>query len=72
MAKPKEDSTSQIIIPVNLKLLLRAGREYRPLRLFVVRYLNEQRKAGFDPFIKPESKENINSVNIENKNLTEE
>ena len=50
MAKTKDNNTSEITIPVNLKLLLRAGREYRPLRLFVIRFCKENEIAGFAPY----------------------
>lgn len=50
MAKTTDNNTSQITIPVNLKLLLRAGREYRPLRLFVIRFCKENEIAGFTPY----------------------
>lgn len=50
MTKTKENTASEINIPVDLKLLLRAGREYRPLRLFVIRYCKENEIAGFAPY----------------------
>lgn len=62
MAKTKENTPSEILIPVNLKLLLKASREYRPLRLFVLRYCKENKIPGFEPFPTPEISFNHNEL----------
>lgn len=69
MTKTKNNTTPEITIPVNIKLLLRAGREYRPLRLFVISYCKKNRIAGFKPFVEPPFNSKHNELFDENGNL---
>lgn len=75
MTKIKTDSTPAAkdtpatLIPVDLKLLLRASREYTPLRVFIRKYIREHRLPGFEPFVSPEISYNHNELYDADGNL---
>lgn len=69
MTKTSLNTASEITIPVSLKLLLRAGREYRPLRLYVIQYCTEHEIPGFEPYKPAAISFHHNELFDENGNL---
>jgi len=64
-----EPTPTEILIPIPLRMALRGGADFRPLRLYVLKYCRENRISGYKPFKEAEVDYHHNELYDENGNL---
>lgn len=64
-----EPTPTEILIPIPLRMALRGGADFRPLRLYVLKYCRENRIGGYKPFKEAEVNFNHTALYDENGNL---